>query len=295
MRNELRFRSVELQKAQSEVSNAQAKLARAQALAQQAAIPEVEVQKTQQALEQAKLMVEAQQTEVEAIQRQLDAELERATQILYDGKTFDQWRSEWKNELKTEKRIEAIKALAAFGHAGYGQEAAEAILEIAAAYDWISFSRYYQTTPDAVKKLDEILRSAFIPSANSQVLPIDKSESAIAIANTLRSSDENLKYLVARLIHGYIDEQVVADAWCKLVQTADEELRRHALVHLRLHNRYSNLNDDMKMQIRRFLLSEDSKTVEFAIGLLVDRDDERMYANPNPGQPRRHYRFKPRE
>jgi beta-lactamase regulating signal transducer with metallopeptidase domain len=56
--------------------------------------------------------------------------------LLYDGKTFDEWRNLWKTELKTEKRIECIKALAAFGRAGKGKEAAEAILDVAAEYDF---------------------------------------------------------------------------------------------------------------------------------------------------------------
>src|SRR5690606_4466922 len=55
-------------------------------------------------------------------------------QLLYDGRTFDDWRTEWKTELKTENRTEAIKALRAFGRAGYGKEATEAILEVAEEY-----------------------------------------------------------------------------------------------------------------------------------------------------------------
>jgi hypothetical protein len=56
--------------------------------------------------------------------------------LLYDGKTFDEWRTLWKTELKTENRTECIRALAAFGRAGKGKEAAEAILEIVKEYDW---------------------------------------------------------------------------------------------------------------------------------------------------------------
>jgi beta-lactamase regulating signal transducer with metallopeptidase domain len=55
---------------------------------------------------------------------------------LYDGKTFDQWRQMWHTELKTEKRTECIKALAAFGRVGLGQEAADAVLDVAAEYDF---------------------------------------------------------------------------------------------------------------------------------------------------------------
>ncbi len=60
--------------------------------------------------------------------------------MLYDGRTFDEWRSKWRYELKTEKRIEAIKALAAFGRAGKGREAAEAILDVAGEYDFTNWS-----------------------------------------------------------------------------------------------------------------------------------------------------------
>jgi beta-lactamase regulating signal transducer with metallopeptidase domain len=63
-------------------------------------------------------------------------DLSESRVVVYDGKTFDEWRSLWKSELKTEKRIECIKALAAFGRAGKGQEAAEAILDVAAEYDF---------------------------------------------------------------------------------------------------------------------------------------------------------------
>ena len=54
--------------------------------------------------------------------------------FLYDGKTFEQWRDLWKLELKPERRIEAINAMAAFGRAGRGQETADAILEVADEY-----------------------------------------------------------------------------------------------------------------------------------------------------------------
>ncbi len=56
--------------------------------------------------------------------------------LRYDGKSFDEWRGVWKTELSTEKRLEAVKALAAFGRAGYGKEATEAILDVAGEYDF---------------------------------------------------------------------------------------------------------------------------------------------------------------
>src|SRR5690606_35304478 len=66
----------------------------------------------------------------------LGAEIRNAPPVYrYDGKTFQTWRDTWKHELSTEKRIEAVKALAAFGRAGYAKEAAETILDVAGEYD----------------------------------------------------------------------------------------------------------------------------------------------------------------
>jgi hypothetical protein len=56
------------------------------------------------------------------------------TQLTYDGKTFDQWQSLVRTELNPERRAEAVEALAAFGRAGRGRDAAIAIFEIADQY-----------------------------------------------------------------------------------------------------------------------------------------------------------------
>jgi thioredoxin-like negative regulator of GroEL len=58
--------------------------------------------------------------------------------LRYEGKSFDEWRAELQNELSTKKRVDAVRALAAFGRAGYGQQASDAILDIAAQYDFRS-------------------------------------------------------------------------------------------------------------------------------------------------------------
>jgi hypothetical protein len=78
-------------------------------------------------------------------------------EYFYDGKTFEEWRSLWKQELKTERRIEAIEALSAFARAGLGKEATETILDVAGEYD---FSKYWRAdnSPDA--KLREAVVNA---------------------------------------------------------------------------------------------------------------------------------------
>ena len=55
--------------------------------------------------------------------------------LRYGGKDFDEWRSVLRTDLKPETRIEAIRALCAFGANGYGREATEAVIEALRGYD----------------------------------------------------------------------------------------------------------------------------------------------------------------
>jgi hypothetical protein len=54
--------------------------------------------------------------------------------LLYDAAPFDFWKDRLQTELKPERRIEAIQALAAFGVNGYGAEASAIIVDIARTY-----------------------------------------------------------------------------------------------------------------------------------------------------------------
>jgi beta-lactamase regulating signal transducer with metallopeptidase domain/thiol-disulfide isomerase/thioredoxin len=57
-------------------------------------------------------------------------------ELRYAGKTFGEWRTIWQTELSLERRLEVVKALAAFGASGRGKEAAQAILDVANQLDW---------------------------------------------------------------------------------------------------------------------------------------------------------------
>jgi beta-lactamase regulating signal transducer with metallopeptidase domain/Flp pilus assembly protein TadD len=59
-----------------------------------------------------------------------------AATFRYDGKTFDEWRDALRYELKDDRRVSAMVALAAFARAGRGRDAAEAILDVASEYDF---------------------------------------------------------------------------------------------------------------------------------------------------------------
>ncbi len=100
------------------------------------AVTQQEIERLGLDAKRAKLQIERAEVELDALNEQAKPKREEQPTLLYDDKTFDQWRSLWKNELKTEKRIEAIKALAAFGRTGYGKEAAEVIFEVAEQYQF---------------------------------------------------------------------------------------------------------------------------------------------------------------
>jgi protein involved in polysaccharide export with SLBB domain len=64
---------------------------------------------------------------------------------LYDGRSFDQWKELWKTELKTDRRVEALHALAQFGRTSHPVEATSAILDVAAQ---LSFTDLDDETAD---------------------------------------------------------------------------------------------------------------------------------------------------
>ena len=56
-------------------------------------------------------------------------------QFIYGSKSFQEWQTIARADLKPEVRIEAFRALSTFGKNGYADEASRAIIEIAATYD----------------------------------------------------------------------------------------------------------------------------------------------------------------
>jgi len=95
----------------------------------------LDTQRRRAALDLAVLQAKRLEAQLNDIAKLTSAEKQDPT-LLYDGKTFNQWRRLWKNELKIGKRIECIEALAAFGRVGKGKEAAEAIMEVTKQYDF---------------------------------------------------------------------------------------------------------------------------------------------------------------
>lgn len=111
--------------------------------------------------------------------------------LRYDGKPFEEWRNVWKTELSTEKRIEAVKALAAFGRAGYGQEATAAILDVAGEYDFLAMD----DSPEGKLKqvvLDELTPESHEHSSAKFWIPV--------LANRLQGDSKKWKWLACNLL-----------------------------------------------------------------------------------------------
>ena len=66
----------------------------------------------------------------EQVRERLRDEIQKEGTLRYEGKTFDEWRDVWTttSPIGTERRLEALEVLKAFGAAGYRQKAAYAIL-----------------------------------------------------------------------------------------------------------------------------------------------------------------------
>jgi hypothetical protein len=71
--------------------------------------------------------------------------------LRYGGKSFEDWRRIMMTDLKPETRIEAIKALSAFGANGYGKEAAEAIIQLMRGYEFPGRDRDDQNVINAAE------------------------------------------------------------------------------------------------------------------------------------------------
>ena len=190
---QLQLAEIELRSAKTTHEAASQAYTQAKQLHEDGIVSPGEFRKLQHEMKQAALQVEHAQVMLSTFEKQISAAKKQNTTLLYDDKTFDQWRSLWKNELKTEKRTEAIKALAAFGRAGFGKEAAEAILDVAGEYD---FSHESSSPPI------EVLKSAVYEVLNG-VDPIESENWLPELLNRLKAEPKKWSGLYQR-VGGYI-------------------------------------------------------------------------------------------
>jgi hypothetical protein len=183
--------------------------------------------------------------------------------LRYDGKTFDEWRDLWKNELSTEKRLEAVKALAAFARAGYGKEATEAILNVASEYD------FFIIQSDAEGKLKQAIFEALAPAQRPHSLV---NYWLPDFAERLQKDPQRWKWLAAHML-GRVntqDERLI-EILRTVAKTGPEEARFSALQAL-VRNQFDKnrqLDEETRELIAERLKSDDPQEVRLALSSLV--------------------------
>ncbi len=203
--------------------------------------------------------------------------------LLYDGKTFDQWQNAWRTELSTEKRLEAVKALAAFGANGYGKEAAEAILDVAGEYDFATIDE-----SNAEGKLKQIVLDKLAPidwppvAASRRDLRHSLEKYWVPdIANRLKNEPKKWTQLATWLFPRLEtnDEPTIA-VLQSLVTTGPVEVRQVVLAALVYSSRSAQsglqLDDKTRSILARALQSKDPSEVQSALNLV-------LYYTPSPG------------
>jgi hypothetical protein len=88
--------------------------------------------------------------------------------LVYQGKTFDEWRGSPRTELDPQYLAETIRALGAFGRHGYGKEAAQAIYDAVSEKTFSSFSLTFNRA-DKEQSVQELAvqNVAFIPTEDT--------------------------------------------------------------------------------------------------------------------------------
>ncbi|WP_442483895.1 M56 family metallopeptidase [Aeoliella sp. SH292] len=189
-------------------------------------------------------------------------------QLLYDGRTFDDWRTEWKTELKTENRTEAIKALRAFGRAGYGKEATEAILEVAEEYPMISIG--HEGSPK--ETLQTAIVYSFVDINDSS--PIPSEVSLPVILDWYDASQENRVRLAAWVLSNTASKDVkLLDRIAALADNSTMAL--DVLQHLIASD--PKLNQERTQKVLRKCLASDEQGI--AVGAIMSLMPRRMVAS----------------
>ncbi len=181
--------------------------------------------------------------------------------LRYDGKSFDEWRDAWQTELSTEKRIEAVKALAAFSANGYGKEAAETILEIAMRYDWHMADRSQNAN-----KLQVAVLNAFLGGATVQSVPA--ADWFPMVMDRIKRGDKRAQQFIRWiLLNFHVLGSEAEFATESLLELTRSDLRSDALIALAVLDR-QHKDPRIVARLQEMLGSDDTKQVIDALGSL---------------------------
>jgi hypothetical protein len=143
--------------------------------------------------------------------------------LRYDGKSFDEWRTEVLTELKPEKRVDGMKALVVMGRHGYATEATASILDMVKDFDIASHDTEVGDNLVGVGGMEavQLIGTAAIP----------------VLAEALSNNSRNIRHFAAKSLK-WIDstEDIWKDATAaipalKNVLADKDPLVREAAVH----------------------------------------------------------------
>jgi hypothetical protein len=196
--------------------------------------------------------------------------------LRYNGKTFDEWQEIWKTELSTDKRVEAVKALAAFGANGYGKEASRAILDIAGQYDWTRLGGIAAT-----EQLQWACLESFADDGQGKEVPqnIPPKVAIPVLSQAVKSGDRQQKLFLDYVLPRMSGDEAVS---LLLILTKDEDslVRQYALSglpNLAIHPH----NEKVAARVREALDSKDPDDVSDALTTLLSSDDHFAALPPN--------------
>jgi hypothetical protein len=134
----------------------------------------------------------------------------------YDGKTFDDWARYMMTELKSEKRIDAIRAMVAFATRGYADEASAALVDMLKGYQERDFD--YPPAREVLKEVETAVVRIGVP----------------AVRILLRNLNDKFVLLEARgILGGYSDKRtldpLLVPEVVRLAQSDDKQIRQTAV------------------------------------------------------------------
>jgi hypothetical protein len=185
--------------------------------------------------------------------------------LRYEGKTFDEWRAAWKTELSTNKRVEAVKALAAFGANGHGKDAAQAILEVAGQYDWTSIGGNKMIEPLQNACVEALAGPSFgEPRAVPQRIPVGDAMPAISAA--AKSGNQRQKMFLTYVLL-YLEMPESIELRLMLSKDQDATVRKYALPTLPTLG-YDGHDEKISERIREALKSNDPEEIAAAMRVI---------------------------
>lgn len=192
--------------------------------------------------------------------------------LTYGGKTFQDWRDVMQTELKPESRIEAIKALGAFGQHGYGPEPAAAIVDLMRGYD--------VTTQDQ--------QDLPVIAAACQVLGKIGASSLPILLKEMKSEDLNSRRFAFHAVKFIDDFRQIRPALAAGITDPDPWIRLTVIQDFRdmIRGEYSQGylrvgrgSNDTPVQGAR--LEKAREAIPIVMGALKDRDDKVRLATVN--------------